>query len=962
MAYVDSSGQTHISLSEAASGYTATHTASRDAQGTVVGDSAGSRYVREQEAAKAATPNNTLTPDEIARFKSTLVQPNAQLEAAKQGVTGFAPVSTRLASQPSTRESVLSKARSMGSSALDSASSALGSLSDRVMGSQKPSLVQKARAIPQAKQPEVRLSPAEIAVAQRMFGSTSGLTQRDASGKVSIVAEKKSFSDVQRFKTVDQLNMEKRDVEIAKYKAAHPNFVSQIAADLYGATADKASLQRTEQQANDWVSGNVTSKYLPTTEVFEQKRNAAFTKVGLEDERQVISKKIYDNPLGAAAMNVGVDSYNFVREKPVSATKEVAIIAAEGYVAGTLLGAAAVGGRVGLGAAGKVASKVPVVGGVASSVFTKSARFVEPGMNAGMVGLMGHSIYGDVQKGDYENVVKTAGNIAIGTPGYKAGSRNALKGVDIMRTRGLTEYSAESLVSKEVLTGKSMVPTTEKGTTPESFIQGFETNGVTKGYHATPASFPKQTAALDAPGRGTDMPGLYITPESAGVNIHFTRVAKSESSYAPLVEGFSDVISGIVRREGSQVKAGAGKIGDALIGTPEPLEPTILHVELPSKVERLPENLRVGLGDKNIEASREYIRSEAGTGKTFLTPKLETGLASGGRAETEAVVTPESILTKMNSEGFVKFEGRRIRIDAFKVSEAVREGTVEKTKLFSDHIEAGKADSKYTYERGKEGLVTKIGTSVTPISLNPQINTMLSVTPKSSDIVAEYSKSDLLSSPVSNLQYGGNYKASGMDLSTRMIASVSGVEYNSTPKRTSRNEYSSIPGNSSISFTVTPSESVTGYSDGKNWGKPSVSYIGGVADISNPFDSTQSTVTPPISSVTPPTPRNSVIIPPPKNNPIIPPPSSFKWDSIIIIPPEKKFKEDSDDIKPPKSKKEAYGKRKKQMRNVFGSWEQYNAAMGRVARNKGLKAKNPEDLVKGTRVDIGSTGKLKLKW
>lgn len=54
MAYVDSSGKTHVSLSEASRGHAAQTTASRNTAGQVVGSSSGSNYVREQEAARAA--------------------------------------------------------------------------------------------------------------------------------------------------------------------------------------------------------------------------------------------------------------------------------------------------------------------------------------------------------------------------------------------------------------------------------------------------------------------------------------------------------------------------------------------------------------------------------------------------------------------------------------------------------------------------------------------------------------------------------------------------------------------------------------------------------------------------------------------------------------------------------------------------------------------------------------------
>ena len=67
MAYVDGSGKTHVSVSDAASGYAAKHTASRDARGDIVGGSTGSRYAREQEAKRAAAVEQSRKIEEAKR-------------------------------------------------------------------------------------------------------------------------------------------------------------------------------------------------------------------------------------------------------------------------------------------------------------------------------------------------------------------------------------------------------------------------------------------------------------------------------------------------------------------------------------------------------------------------------------------------------------------------------------------------------------------------------------------------------------------------------------------------------------------------------------------------------------------------------------------------------------------------------------------------------------------------------
>jgi hypothetical protein len=72
MAYVDRRGKTHVSVSDAASGYAAKHTASRNAIGKIVGGSSGSNYAREQEAKR-----------------NTAVGQASKLEAAKRQTTNF---------------------------------------------------------------------------------------------------------------------------------------------------------------------------------------------------------------------------------------------------------------------------------------------------------------------------------------------------------------------------------------------------------------------------------------------------------------------------------------------------------------------------------------------------------------------------------------------------------------------------------------------------------------------------------------------------------------------------------------------------------------------------------------------------------------------------------------------------------------------------------------------------------
>lgn len=67
MAYVDSSGKTHVSLSEATRGYTAQTTASRNTAGQIVGSSSGSNYAREQEEQARAAAEQASVRENLIR-------------------------------------------------------------------------------------------------------------------------------------------------------------------------------------------------------------------------------------------------------------------------------------------------------------------------------------------------------------------------------------------------------------------------------------------------------------------------------------------------------------------------------------------------------------------------------------------------------------------------------------------------------------------------------------------------------------------------------------------------------------------------------------------------------------------------------------------------------------------------------------------------------------------------------
>lgn len=187
-------------------------------------------------------------------------------------------------------------------------------------------------------------APLLAAKAAMTPGFKSSILSRDESSNIGFTVQRKSFGDITPFKTNQQLERDVRKQAEAEYAKTHTGLLGRTAIALYSATADTQALQETEESGNRYLSAKVTG-YLPTLNSIEQARNRVFTKVGLEGQRQAISKKIYNNALGKAVLDTGTEAYNFVREKPVSAGKEVAETVAEGYVFGAGLSALKIGAR-----------------------------------------------------------------------------------------------------------------------------------------------------------------------------------------------------------------------------------------------------------------------------------------------------------------------------------------------------------------------------------------------------------------------------------------------------------------------------------------------------------------------------------------------------------------------------------------------------------------------------------------
>lgn len=236
-------------------------------------------------------------------------------------------------------------------------------------------------------------------------------------------------------------------VALRDFKSQGP--VQNALGDVYDATKDIPSLIASKNKISDVIANTVTKQALPgLTSDFEAKRNAAFASVGLESQREAVSKSIYANPLGNAAMYVGEETYNTIRERPVDAAIEAGKLYVEAEIGGAAINGLKLVGRgllegtsalVGKGtesliakgltsgsesAASKLVSgigetNIRNVSGVARGVLSSGAKMVNPvvdnTLEASLV-LQGKEMY---DKSDYEGLIKNAGMLALSAPAFE---------------------------------------------------------------------------------------------------------------------------------------------------------------------------------------------------------------------------------------------------------------------------------------------------------------------------------------------------------------------------------------------------------------------------------------------------------------------------------------------------------------------------------------------------------------
>lgn len=423
----------------------------------------------------------------------------------------------------------------------------------------------------------------------------------------------------------------------------------------------------------------------------------AITKKGKESIKGVTfnAKASKESAIKGNAVLGGIDayvgeSYANIKAKPVTAAAGLGLMVAGGVAAGAVIKGVGLGANLALRTGATRIGAETATRAIASKGLYTAANYTEKVVNFGMLGSLAVDVNNLRKEGDYKELSRTIVNLAIGGIGFKKGDALALKGIDRIRARGGVEIPVESVVSSDVLTGKTAFPMTKHGTPVRETIESFkDAAGESIGYHASPTPiYPKVRAAV---ARQSDQAGLYIAPLESGASMYFTRLAKDTKPLGTL-EALSVDISTLAGAAGKVTKAdlqasarviaskALGKQGthptsvielkdavkstpknvvDAVLGTPGSL-PTVQKIRLPGEVKRMPKDVRL-----DLEATQKAMET-ADKGDAFITFKFERNIKKG-RAETEATITPGTVLKKINTENrYFKYNGRVVTLTEYR--------------------------------------------------------------------------------------------------------------------------------------------------------------------------------------------------------------------------------------------------------------------------------------------------------
>ncbi|AKB29901.1 hypothetical protein MSSIT_3182 [Methanosarcina siciliae T4/M] len=398
--------------------------------------------------------------------------------------------------------------------------------------------------------------------------------------------------------------------------------------------------------------------------------------------------------------DIAINEYEDFQESPTGYTAEQAALIASGYAFGAGAKLATISSRELLEKAGA----------------KTSAKLVEPVLALGMTGVLGSEAVTTYEESGVKGLEKFGVDLAVGGIGFIKGTKHASALWDAVTVRG-SELPVESMVSEDVLTGKSTLPETKPTQSAESIIKDFSTpEGTAKGWHASGDIMKDLTVrGVDAEGnifksRPGDNPGLYISGEQKGLSPHFLRVKTvTDTSPAPVemasgmlstakstggvikgtagkVIGSSEEIFGRalklekLQSKGAELKTKSSKLAsDSLESMSSPLHPNAMHIEVTGGVKRLPVDVR-----GSVSKSDQFLATKAEKGSAYLTTKLERNI-KGGVAEHEATITPGTELKIISDNQYFKYSGRRVRV---REAQTVRELTGEGKLIRDPNVKA----------------------------------------------------------------------------------------------------------------------------------------------------------------------------------------------------------------------------------------------------------------------------------
>lgn len=390
-----------------------------------------------------------------------------------------------------------------------------------------------------------------------------------------------------------------------------------------------------------------------------------------------VAKRVVPVEHGKAIGEANIKAYEDFQAAPIKTTaKEIVLPYATGYAAGAALKLGSVGLRVGSARAASAIGSGNAATKITSAGIKTGANLVEPAVGIGAIGYMGN----EFRKATPEEQVSMTNDIIFGGLGAARGWKGGDKLIGYLQTRGRTYVPLETITDQAVASGMQKFPYTRPGQTPDALVKEFKAPdtglaidktviGKYGAWHGTPQKLPSTVEIANNPSRAKDVGGLYISPRLSPA---FTRVNR-----------------------GINIK---GSLESRLRGvfTSDPIRPSATRVYV-DDVTRLPPSSRT------LQAGRDFLGTKSKPGKAYLTPDADR-LAVTGRVESEAVISPRTVLKEIPSNLYTKIGGRRVAIDRF---ETIRTPTTKTTPRKAPELKQVKANDIYGYDLSKIGKVSK---------------------------------------------------------------------------------------------------------------------------------------------------------------------------------------------------------------------------------------------------------------